>query len=38
MTVEPVFVDTVTRPFQMFLRHKLAGAGLLLLFTVIALA
>ena len=38
MTVEPVFVDTLTRPFQMFLRHKLAGAGLLLLFTVIVLA
>jgi len=29
MTVEPVFIDRVTRPFQMFLRHKLAGAGLL---------
>ena len=37
MTVEPVFIDRVTRPFQMFLEHKLAGAGLLLLFTVIAL-
>ncbi len=37
MTVDPVFIDRVTRPFQTFLKHKLAGAGLLLLFTVIAL-
>ncbi|MBT6891336.1 MAG: Na+/H+ antiporter NhaA [Gammaproteobacteria bacterium] len=37
MTVEPVFIDRVTRPFQMFLEHKLAGAGLLLVFTIVAL-
>ena len=37
MTVEPVFIDRITRPFQVFLKHKLAGAGLLLLFTFIAL-
>jgi NhaA family Na+:H+ antiporter len=37
MTVDPVFFERVTRPFQMFLKHKLAGAGLLLLFTIIAL-
>ena len=37
MTVEPVFIDRITRPFQVFLKHKLAGAGLLLLFTLIAL-
>ena len=37
MTVEPVFIDRITRPFQVFLNHKLAGAGLLLLFTIIAL-
>ena len=37
MTVEPVFIDRITRPFQVFLKHKLAGAGLLLLFTIIAL-
>ena len=37
MTVEPAFIDRVTRPFQMFLEHKLAGAGLLLVFTIVAL-
>ena len=37
MTVEPVFIDRITRPFQMFLKHKLAGAGLLLVFTIVAL-
>lgn len=38
MTVDEALIDRLTRPFQMFLDHKLAGAGLLLAATIIALA
>ena len=37
MTVDEAFVDRLTRPFQIFLDHKLAGAVLLLAATVIAM-
>ena len=37
MTVDIDFIDRITRPFQMFMAHKLAGACLLILFTLIAL-
>ncbi|MGV0034322.1 MAG: Na+/H+ antiporter NhaA [Candidatus Azotimanducaceae bacterium WSBS_2022_MAG_OTU7] len=37
MAAKPVLIDRITKPFQTFLEHKLAGAGLLLLFTGIAL-
>jgi NhaA family Na+:H+ antiporter len=37
MTVDQALVDRITRPFQMFLKHKLAGAGLLLAATIVAL-
>lgn len=37
MTVDYALIDRLTRPFQMFLAHKLAGACLLLVATIIAL-
>ncbi len=37
MTDDLVLIDKITRPFQMFIKHKLAGAGLLILSTCLAL-
>ena len=37
MTVDKALIDRLTRPFQMFLDHKLSGAALLLAATTIAL-
>lgn len=37
MTVDQVFIERITRPFQMFIEHKLAGAILLLVATITAL-
>ena len=37
MTVNQELIERLSRPFQMFLDHKLAGAGLLLAATIIAL-
>ena len=37
MTVDPDFIDRISRPFQLFMAHKLAGACLLITFTLLAL-
>lgn len=37
MTVDTALIDRLSRPFQMFVAHKLAGACLLIAFTVVAL-